>query len=60
MEYKSYGVIVIKELLPLFPNTHLQQKNIDVVLTIRQSLQKRRQMTVSTALNVGVHKMHSE
>lgn len=25
MKYKSYVVIVIKELLPLFPNTYLQQ-----------------------------------
>ena len=28
MKYKSYVVIVIKELLPLFPNTYLQQKKL--------------------------------
>ena len=28
MKYKSYVVIVIKELLPLFPNTYLQQKEL--------------------------------
>ena len=30
MEYKSYVVIVIKELLTLFANTYLQQKKIDM------------------------------
>ena len=28
MKYKSYVVIVIKELLPLFPNTYLQQNKL--------------------------------
>ena len=28
MKYESYGVIVIKELLPLFPNAQLQQEYV--------------------------------
>lgn len=27
MKYESYGVIVIKEVLPLFPNAHLKKEN---------------------------------